>query len=168
MLNAASFASYCRSRGLKCVVRDDVDSRSGNIAMIFSDESGKLPDVRVSLDFCIPGAVGLICAGFAPYNGTPERKEVLRHLNTANAAGPFANFLLNNGEIVLQGVYPVQLMDAQTLTELIFFSVRLCCGIPDYVFAGTKNESADSQSGAESNCQDKDGQPGEETDGNEK
>ena len=43
MLNAASFASYYRSRGLKCVVRDDVDSRSGNIAMIFSDESGKLP-----------------------------------------------------------------------------------------------------------------------------
>ena len=74
MLNAASFASYCRSRGLKCVVRDDVDSRSGNIAMIFSDESGKLPDVRVSLDFCIPGAVGLICTGFAPYNGTPEKR----------------------------------------------------------------------------------------------
>ncbi|UKI19114.1 MAG: hypothetical protein L6V89_08560 [Oscillospiraceae bacterium] len=46
--------------------------------------------------------------------------------------------------------------------------MRLCCGIPDYVFAGTKNESADSQSGAESSCQNKDGQPGEETDGNEK
>ena len=136
MLNAASFASYCRSRGLKCVVRDDVDSRSGNIAMIFSDESGKLPDVRVSLDFCIPGAVGLICAGFAPYNGTPERKEVLRRLNTANAA--------ESGKTLIQAVGP------------------------DYVFAGTKNESADSQSGAESSCRDKDGQPGEETDRNEK
>ena len=91
---------------------------------------------------------------------------MLRRLNTANAAGPFANFLLNNGEIVLQGVYPVQLMDAQTLTELIFFSVRLCCGIPEYVFAGTKNESAES-AGAEAKEQEK-GVPGEETGGNEK
>ncbi len=85
--------------------------------------------------------------GVCPYNGTPE-KEVLRRLNTANAAGPFANFLLNNGEIVLQGFTPFSLWTRRPLPELIFFSVRLCCGIPDYVLPARKRKSADSQSGA--------------------
>ncbi|UKI19115.1 MAG: hypothetical protein L6V89_08565 [Oscillospiraceae bacterium] len=115
MLNAASFASYCRSRGLKCVVRDDFDSRSGNIAMIFSDESGKLPDVRVSLDFCIPGAVGLICAGFAPYNGTPERKRCFGALTPQMRRDRLPISCLITGKLSFRGFTPFSLWTRRPL-----------------------------------------------------
>ena len=59
-------------------------------------------------------------------------------------------------------------MDAQTLTGAdILFGAALLRNT-GLCFAGTKTKAPIAKAAQESNCQDKDGQPGEETDRNEK
>ena len=132
MLSARGFVDYCRSKGLKCVIRDDYDGERSNVGMTFSDEKQKLPDVSVSLDFHFSGQIDLLFYGFARYKGVPARTEVLRRLNTVNTASPFANFLLQDGEIVLPCSYINQPISGETLMEFVFFMVRLCCNVPEF------------------------------------
>ena len=133
-MTASSFADYCRSRGLRCVLRDGCEENENGISMIFSDEAKVNPDVRVNVDFTPEGDIYLYFEGFAIYKGVPERREVLRRLNSINTATPFANYILLDDQIIQALTVIRGTVREQELLELIFFNVHAALNVLRFIF----------------------------------
>lgn len=137
-MTANSFADYCRSQGLRCVLRDGYEGNEHGISMIFSDEAKIKPDVKVNVDFTHEGDIYLYFEGFATYKGVPERREVLRRLNSVNTLTPFANFILLDDQIIQVLTVVKGTAQERELLEMIFFNVHTSLKVSDVVFLPEK------------------------------